>query len=76
MFVVTGCAMYFFFFFYTELRSSFSQTPVRRVMATVLHSPLLIANSNIEFSFPAFVEINEPLVHEKVCSLTISLTLS
>ena len=55
--------------FYAELESSFSQTPVRRVMATVLQSPLLIANSKIEFSFPAFVEMHESMVHEKVCSL-------
>lgn len=46
---------------------SFSNTPTRRVMATVLKSPLLVINSKIEFlAHPVYEARSEPLIHDKV----------
>lgn len=50
-----------------ELDVSFSNTPTRRVMATVLKSPLIVINSKIEFwAHPVYEARNEPLMHDKV----------
>ena len=48
-----------------ESTVSFSDTPTRRVIATVLQSPLEVVNSTINFSFPPLSSL-QSVIHEKV----------
>lgn len=47
---------------------SFSQTPIRRVLATVLQSPLLVSNTFLNFSLhPGFLDEEAlPIQHQQV----------
>ena len=50
---------------HTELNFSFSDTPIRRVIATALQSSLQVTNSKIRFFLPPATE-KKNILHEKV----------
>ncbi len=52
---------------FADLNVPFANTPTRRVIATVLKSPLQILNPKIHFSLPPVSALsNEPIVHDEV----------
>lgn len=57
-----------YFMYSAGFESSFTQTPIRRVLATVLQSPLLVSNTFLNFSLhPGYLdEEAPPIQHQQV----------